>query len=554
VTTLTSWHLDTFDVPFTVELDQWYRIKTVLDGTNIAIYIGNTSICNVSLSSYYVGNSKLLALGLPIPSQGSFGFGGWQDQAGYFKNVVAYDTANGSEIYQNPLTDPSETGVIREYGVHANYRSVCLDGPKRDRLIWLGDLFHTVRIVAASTSRFDIVKDTLQTILGWQTPDGLLPYDAAMGYDPTISSNAFARGGASYYLGQEIYGIILPDYQILGILSFTDYIRKSNDLEFASATWPRWKLLLEWIYGNIDPTTGLLSLFGSFLGAATGGSADNCALVQALKEMSDVANALGETSDAAQWSEIQTSLVAAINDSLWNESLGIYGLSTSDLTNYSVNSMAFCITSGTATTEQAERFISALPALRLGPGYKDSTVASSSDPTVNISPNTNGFLLSALLSTNNDSAANTALSLMQSLWTPMLADENTATGASWEYVNQQGSPGLGAYTSLSHPWGGAPTYILTEFVAGIQPAEGPSGFGYGNWVLSPSTGMAMGLTNASASVVTASGDVLQVQWQIQDGVMDVLVNAPIGTNGSFELGSTTRSLQGSDSYSFSITI
>ncbi|KAH8653754.1 Six-hairpin glycosidase-like protein [Xylariales sp. PMI_506] len=554
VTTLTSWHLDTFDVPFTVELNQWYHIKTVLDGTNLAVFIQDTPIFNVSLSSYYVGDSILLALGLPIPSEGSFGFGGWQDQSAYFKNVTAFDTANGSEIYRNSFTDASETGVIREYGVHANYESVCLDGAKRDRLIWLGDFFHTVRVVAASTSRFDILKDTFSFLLQWQVADGPLPYDSPMGYDPGLSSDAFARGGASYYMGEDVYNIILSDYQILGILSFTDYIRKSNDLEFARATWSQWKLLIEWVYGNIDSSTGLLSLFSSFLGAATGGSADNCALVQALKEMTDIANALGETSDGTLWSGIQSSLVTAVNDNLWNETLGVYGLSPSDPTDYSINSIAFCITSGTASTEQAERLISALPALRLGPGYKDSTTASSSDPTVNISPNTNGFLLSALLSMNSTNAATAALDLMKSLWSTMLSNENTTTGASWEYVNQQGNPGLGFFTSLSHPWGGAPTYILTEYAAGIQTTQGSEGFGYCNWVLSPSMGVAMGLTNATASVVTAFGGTLRAQWKITDGVMDVSIDAPSSTNGSFELSNITKTLQGSDYYSFSITI
>jgi hypothetical protein len=87
---------------------------------------------------------------------------------------------------------------------------------------------------------------------------------------------------------------------------------------------------------------------------------------------------------------------------------------------------------------------------------------------------------------------------------PMLNSNETPSGASWEYVNLKGNPGLGLYTSLSHPWGGA-TYLLTEYVAGLQKVDGAEGYGYGNWAVEPSVGAAMGLTSASAIIVTAFG-------------------------------------------------
>lgn len=59
----------------------------------------------------------------------------------------------------------------------------------------------------------------------------------------------------------------------------------------------------------------------------------------------------------------------------------------------------------------------------------------------------------------------------------MLANNLTSSGASREYVNQDGDPGLGLFTSLSHPWGGAPTYLTTAWVAGLRPTEGMGGMG-----------------------------------------------------------------------------
>jgi hypothetical protein len=35
--------------------------------------------------------------------------------------------------------------LLHEYGVHTNSESICLDGAKRDRILWTGDFAHTVR-------------------------------------------------------------------------------------------------------------------------------------------------------------------------------------------------------------------------------------------------------------------------------------------------------------------------------------------------------------------------------------------------------------------------
>lgn len=140
----------------------------------------------------------------------------------------------------------------------------------------------------------------------------------------------------------------------------------------------------------------------------------------------------------------------------------------------------------------------------------------------------------------------------------MLADDKTSTGTTWEYVNQHLEPGLGLFTSLSAAWAGAPTYLLTRHVAGIQQADGVAGFGYGNWVINPSAGLAMGLTSASAKVVTAFGGNLSVSWTVGQGtagmLMAVIVQAPVNTSGVFVVNGVKRILTGSGFYQFAVTL
>jgi Bacterial alpha-L-rhamnosidase 6 hairpin glycosidase domain len=210
VTTLTSYILGTFRVPFSIEENTWYKIRTVLTGGQyLAVSISGTHVFNVSLGSYYVG-------GAVIPTRGSFGFGGWQDQSGTVRNVKVFDTANGTTIYSNPMED--SLSVIAEYGVHSNYAPICLDGPKRDRLAWLGDFYHTVSVIGASTTRYDLIKGTLSFFLSWQTPTGLLPYAIPISYSPSVAYTAFADTAGGALFGYEIWGVLLADYQILGLL------------------------------------------------------------------------------------------------------------------------------------------------------------------------------------------------------------------------------------------------------------------------------------------------------------------------------------------------
>jgi hypothetical protein len=522
---LDSYYLDTFSVPFAVLEQTWYHVTTVLGPADqLSVSINGQEVFNISIADYYTPAA--------VSFSGSFGFGAWQDQAAYVRNVTVSDTTNGSTLYTNMMTS---TDILSEYGTRTNPKSVCLDGAKRDRLVWLGDFYHTSRIIGVSTSRYDLAESTLRFLLASQLPDGELNITPAMSYDPAIVT-PYAPAGF----------FPLSDYQLLGIGALHRYVRQTNDLDFLQDTWSGWKLQADWIISQINSTDGLMHVLVAFLGPGDAGSAMSCAAVQALRELSELAEAIGDTSTQAQCTAAADAMADAINSLLWNEELGIYAVSTDDETNYSVAGSAFCITSGVASLNQTSRVVSALQELVLWPGYKDSTADNSTDTSVVISPNTNGFLLDALFQSQEWI---TGQALIKSLWGAMISNPETHSGGSWEYVDQSGDPGLGLFTSLAHPWGGAATYILTEWAAGIQPAPGVEGFGYAHWVVSPDAGLAMGLKRASATVQTASG-ALSVQWELVSETLHIIIDAPSATYGSFKLNNETTSLCGQVTYDF----
>lgn len=532
-TTLDSYLLDTFTIPFNVQEKEWYTVTTILSGGNqLAVQLNGISIFNVSLSDYYTGGSE-------VSLSGSFGLGAYQDQAAWVRNVKVHDSANGSLLYVDSLRDQS---ALARYGTQANVGTVCLDGAKRDRLVWMGDFFHTSRIIGASTDRFDWSRGTLSLLLDTQASNGQLNFATAMGYNPSTTFDAFSTDGT--YPG-------LEDYQILGFLAFYNLIKQTNDLKYAAQTWPQWQKQLTWLLGTTNATDGLVDVNSAFLGPGTGGSAVSCLTVEALNGAAEIASALGNKTAARTYKESAEKLADAVNTHLWNDQLGLYSLSRSEKSDFSVTGIGLCITSGVANSTRASQVASSgnLAKLKLGPGYKDDTTVNGTDSSVSISPNTNGFLLPALFMGNATSAAN---DLLRSMWGPMLSEDvesgigndTTSTGASWEYLDVNGSPGLGLFTSLSHPWGGAATYVLTEWAAGLRPISGPEGFGYRYWLLAPETGLQMGLKKASARVVTEGGNLLSVAWELDGAEVKVTIDAPHGTTGKVQFGNGYKKING----------
>ncbi|KAI0103908.1 Six-hairpin glycosidase-like protein [Nemania sp. FL0031] len=513
--TVPSTAYGTFDIPFSLHENTWYRIKTVLtDYGNISVAIDGTQVFEIAMPG--------------VSFLGPYGFGNWQDQSAYVRNVNVTDTASGTVLYTNPMTSDD---VLADFGAQANLGSVCLDGAKRDRLVWIGDFYHTARIIGVSTSRYDLSRGTLDFILKTQTTDATFNTHPVMSYDPTKQSS-----------------FPFPDYDILGMLAFYHYVRQTNDLAWASSIWAQWQLLVEKLIAGIDPYTGLVTLPYAFIGPYVNGSAVSCLTVEGFKAIADVALALGDTASVERYQAAAANLTDAINTHLWNDNLGAYMLDIQDPESISTVGTGLCITSGVTSANQTARSLAAVEELFVSLGYKDNSNITSTNK---LSPFLNGFLLPAFFKGN---ASLTGIKLIRGLWGAMANDPNTASGASWEYVNPDGSPGLGDFTSLSHPWGGAATYVLTEWVAGLQAAEGIEGFGHRNWVLSPDAGIQIGLKEASARVSTPFGSI-STEWQVEcNKTISVMIDAPSNTVGTFRFQGTSQVLAGQTKYALSIPL
>jgi hypothetical protein len=188
---------------------------------------------------------------------------------------------------------------------------------------------------------------------------------------------------------------------------------------------------------------------------AQNATAPTALFVIALKGIVPIAVALNDTDAANHYTSLGDSMAAAINTKLWSNTLGTYVFALDDQKNHSVLSAAFPIRAGITNATQANLAIESLSDLFLKIGYKDSTEIPD-DPQTQLSPNVQGFLLEALFLAHinyNVSASIVApvlRNLLDVYWPHMVNQDQYYTGASWEYVYADGSPGIGEFP-IKHP-------------------------------------------------------------------------------------------------------
>ncbi|GAB1734037.1 hypothetical protein NU195Hw_g7635t1 [Hortaea werneckii] len=516
-----------FQTDISLSDDVWYTVSTTISSTGYNISVDDRFLAFVPITEQTVEAATGQRFGSGSPYAGTWGFGPWEDQAAWVKDVRVI-AENDTTVYSNPMTMPSQ--VLGEYGVAPLEASVCLDGGKRDRLIWIGDFYHTARIIAASTLRYDYILGSVEHVFQWQKPNapfkGFVPISLPMGADLRY---------LDWYTDQYA-GLI--DYQDLFMASVGNYFVSSADIEGLRPIWPKLKNLVQARLAYIDPSNGLVAgIRGEpdpsyFLGQANG-SANTALLAYTLKTLVPLATAMQEESTADLYSAVAANLSEATNRHLWNAELGIYSLSLDAPSNYSLASIAWTIISGTANSTQAASSIAKMEDLRLGVGYKSTSSEADGDE-VELSANILGFVLDALFYAHHNLGVDSlgvAKGLLDDYWSSMVNQDEYRSGASWEYLYPDGSPGIDLFTSLSHPWGGAPTYVLPESVVGIRAVEP----GYKQWALMPAVAE-MGLEHASGTTVTPFGNI-EVDWTVsEDGRLHcATIFSPKGTQGYYKV-------------------
>ncbi|KAK4205487.1 glycoside hydrolase [Triangularia verruculosa] len=484
----------------TLELGAWHSVHVQASMTDIGVSINGQRVLEFTQSSKFFG---------------SYGLGASFGHKAVFRDLVATDTT-GAVTYEHTLTDKS---CLDDFQLGTNPLAVSVDGSRRDRIAYAGDLDIAGSAALASTHGLEFIEGALEIFGSFQVTPGF--------FTPTVK---IQQAPLSTPLDVNITGLIGYSWNLLTAVS--QMYMHTGDVVFAREWAPRIVRMLDWSHSQTLPS-GLFNLsdvsFGgdwNYYDPAQSGviTKFNVLYAYSLQETAKLLTDAGV--DISVYQDRLAALRSAIDTQLWSDELGAYVYSENIRDGFGQDSNAIAILAGVNLdpSHSSEIILSTLSkdlAAPAGPLAFSSGVLQRGFQRY-ISPYASAYHLRAAFSSQNSHAAR---ELLDSLWAPMADRQNANyTGCFWETLDESGRPAFGVVTSMCHGWSAAPTAELSRFVLGAQPTKP----GWAEWAVAPQT---IGLTSAQGKVPTPLGAVT-VSWKFCGGLLTMSVEAPAGTTGT----------------------
>ena len=485
----------------------WHTVATTVSGTTITVSLDGQQITSLNSSSFPSGASAY--------ASGTVGFREFSGEEADFRNLSV--TSGGTTLYSSPLNAASDLTAFAVPGT--NSVPSILDGAKRDRAVWVGDMNVEGPTVYYSTDQTAYLKGSLQLLGSYQLSSGFVTGDLAP-QDP-LHTGANESGTTGSYSAS---------YSIYWVLGLGSYYLYTGDTAFATQEWPVVQGELAWNASQLD-SRGLFVTNSSdgadwdyYDGAKTGEVTEyNILYYKALLDGAMLATAAGQTAQAATYTQEAAALKTAINTYLFNASSGLYYTSNTQTTGVAQDANSLAVLYGVAPPADDSSILAALKTDLWTNQYGPLPFTADTGNSQRISPYISGYELDARLAAGDNADAD---QLLTTEWGHMIAAGPDDTGTMWELVNNDGTPGFGSFTSLSHGWASTPTSALSGYVLGIQPVTA----GYGTWLVQPHPG---DLAWAQGQAPTPHGAV-QVAWAGESGAsqFSMSVTAPSDTSGT----------------------
>ncbi|MET0493698.1 MAG: discoidin domain-containing protein, partial [Actinoplanes sp.] len=347
---------------------------------------------------------------------------------------------------------------------------ILVDGAKRDRTVWPGDLGVSVPTAFVSLGDMTPTRNALTTLYDHQNAAGQLPY----------------AGPQVNFYGSDTDHL----WSLIGTAGYYQY---THDRPWLDAEWAGYLRAVNYILAQVD-TDGLLIVRGAndWARGNQGGKniAANSLLHQTLVTGAELATVRGETGLAATWTTAAAKLKAAVNGVLWDDAAGQYRDNPdSDLHPQDGNSLA--VWYGLAPADRATRVSAALTT------NWNTFGATTPENGGQISTFPGSLEVQAHLVAGDSTRA---LELIRREWGYMLNSPLGTGSTFWEGYLANGQFGYGgSYMSTAHGWATGPTSALTFYVLGIRPTT----------VIHPEPG---DLTSAEGSLRTPSGEI-GLKWR-----------------------------------------
>ena len=262
----------------------------------------------------------------------------------------------------------------------------------------------------------------------------------------------------------------------------------------------------------------------------------NVLYVLALDNAASIATYLGQNDDAARWLARSQTVQAAINEDLFDSSVGaFYDGSCGDgpCPTHAQDGNSLSIVSGTVNSTRAQSilsYMSSAMARPYGNAFYDNDIVGGGF-SQRVYAFISYFELEARFITGS---AESALEEIRRLYGWMANNDPEIT--MWEGIGDDGSPYEGAYTSMAHGWATGIVPALTNYVLGVMP----TGPGFSAWSIKPMPG---DIQWAKGVVPTPNGPIT-VDWNSNQalGLFWLSATAPSGSNGTISVPVANSSL------------
>ncbi|KAF9450982.1 glycoside hydrolase family 78 protein [Macrolepiota fuliginosa MF-IS2] len=393
---------------------------------------------------------------------------------------------------------------------------IIVDGAKRDRAVWPGDMGIAVPTQFVSTNDLIPTRNALATMFAAiNLKTGALPESG-----PPLNQ----QGSDTYHA-----------WTLIGTHNYHLF---SGDTEWVREIWSNFTKAVAFLEGKVD-STGLINITGlrdwARLGGGGHNSEGNALLYQVLVTASDLAVQLNETQLATAWATNATALKGRFNDAFWDEGAGLYkdNLTT---TLHPQDANSFAVLFNLTGSEEKNQ--------RISEGLQNNWNAIGPVPPElpdTISPFITGFELQAHFIAGQDKRA---MDLLERTWGYMLYTdlsvqstllEGFTANGSLSYRYYDGYNNDPAYTSHSHGWSSGPTSALTFYLLGltVTSTQGQT------WNFAPH--LNTGVPAAEGGFETPLGR-FDASWSFDEDsngndVLNVQISTPPGTAGTVNLPS-----------------
>jgi hypothetical protein len=429
--------------------------------------------------------------------------------SGYQGYFLSSSNAFNTMFYDGAYTDQTD---MQPAGTGSATQPSVLDGAKRDRAIWSGDLKIEGQGIADTlgTNGDDYVKQSVLTL---------------------ITATKQGNGLNADTLGRN--GPYSNSYSSWTLDAATTYYRNTGDTAFAQQ-------ILPWLEGQLSfdatltDSTGLI-VTGSSISTTNGGydwdfydgaktgvvTEFNELYYQDLRDVAYIEANLGNTAKAAAYNTTAGQVRDAINANLINPATGTYYLSEGDHATLAQDANALAVVLGIAPAGKVPGILSALKTLW---GPHGSEPFSGTTYSNLISPYITAYEVEADYLAGEVADAE---QLIHRTWDQMIDRDNPFfTGTMWENIGPDGTA-TESRTSLAHGWASGPTPIMTGYVLGVQPVNP----GYQTFTVVPHFGS---LVWAEGAVPTPYGQI-SVRWTHLGRAFALTVRVPAGTTAVVSL-------------------